>query len=138
RSESGGQMLARLQAMTLKVAMLIAAGWPTTTDNESLLVTSTDGDAAIQIIERWKHDALLFAERIGESAFERKLQMCLRLVQSKGRVRRKFIADRCHMEKRLLDAIQETLVDRGKIRVITTPPHQKGGQTMIEWEICQP
>src|SRR5262249_41594826 len=132
RSETGRRMLERLQAMTIKVAMLIAAGW-INTDEDKLEVTSADAEAAMKIITRWQCDGLRFAERVGENDFERKLQICLRLVQAKHRIARSVIAQNCHMDKRTLDMVQDTLVDRGAIQIV--PTAVKGRPTLIEWEL---
>ena len=136
RSETGRRMLERLQAMTVKVAMLSAAGWPESVERLELEVGDEDADAAIGIIRRWTEGALAFAGRVGESDFERKLERCLRLVQERRRVPRKIVARNCHVEKRVMDAIQETLVDRGLIRTVTTET-KGGGPRMIEWEILR-
>lgn len=133
RAENERIMLSRLQAMTVKVAMLIAAGRTGATDEDNLQVRDRDSEAAIKIVSRWAVDAIRFVERIGENDFERKLQKCLRMVRQRQKVRRKIIADFCRMDKKSLDMIQATLEDRGEIRVIET--NQKGRKPLIEWEI---
>jgi len=132
RAETAKAMLQRLTPMVVKVAMLIAAGRPETLGGAILTVRAADAKAAIEIGLRWKRDALAFVERVGESDFERRLGRCLKLLQSKRKALRRDIARHCHTDKRTLDMIQDTLVDRGQIRVIATPV--PGRPTLIEWE----
>ena len=129
-------MLERLQAMTLKVAMLVAAGTPETIGGLELEVCDADANAAMTIVRRWTRDALAFAGRVGETDFERKLQICLRLVQARRRIPRRIVARNCHTDKRTMDAIQDTLIDRGLIKLVTTT-REKGGPTLLEWELIQ-
>ena len=111
--------LQRLTPMAVKVAMLVAAGHPHVPNGSPLLeVTLTDTEAAISIVRRWQCDALRFAARVGESDFERTLQRCLRLVQAKGLVRRWTIARTAHVERKVLDSIRDTLLDRDLISVV--------------------
>lgn len=132
RNPAASAIVARLVPMAVKVAMLIAAGRPDATGKPGLDVTLDDADAAVTIATRWQRDALTFAGRIGESDFERKVQRCSRLVETKRRVQRRIVAQQCHTEKKTLDAIQDTLADRGLIHVITTPA--AGRPTLTEWQ----
>lgn len=115
--ETAKAMLQRLTPMTIKLAMLVAAGRPETPDRHCLEVTSADAEAAIQVANRWQAYAVAFASRIGESDFERRLQRCLRIVRSKGRVSRSLIARQAHVDRKMLDNIRDTMVDRGNIIV---------------------
>ncbi len=115
QSDVGKAMLQRLTPTAVKVAMLIAAGHPTTPDRHVLDIGLEDADAAIQIATRWQADALAFAGRIGESEFERKVDRCLRLVQRRRKVRRITVARNVKVDRRTLDSIRDTLADRGQI-----------------------
>jgi hypothetical protein len=132
RTPASNAIIARLVPMAVKVSMLLAAGRPDATASQWLDVTLDDADAAVTIATRWQRDALTFASRIGESDFERKVQRCVRLVETKGRVARRYVAQQCHTEKKTLDAIQDTLADRGLIDIISTPV--SGRPTLTEWQ----
>ena len=126
-------MLHRLAPMALKVAMLLAAGRPTTPDHEALTVQLADAE----VTARWRTDALAFAARIGESQFERTVARCRRVFQRKARpgqgIARRLIAQLVHVSKRTLDDVEATLQDRGEIHVarIETP----GRPTLTLWEV---
>jgi hypothetical protein len=131
--EAARTMLHRLAPMTLKVAMLVAAGHPTTPDRDGLYVTESDAAAAVAIATRWRADAIRFAARIGETEFERLVERCLRVFRTKApRVPRRVIAQGVHLSKRALDDVEATLVDRGAIHVgrLETP----GRPTLVLWE----
>ena len=117
QSDVGKVMLARLTPMAVKVAMLIAAGKPETPDRTILDVELEDAEAAITIATRWQSDALTFASRIGESEFERKLDRCYRLVKRRRKVRRIHVARTAKVDRKTLDSIRDTLVDRGQMVV---------------------
>jgi hypothetical protein len=131
--ESAKAMLQRLMPMSVKVSMLLAAGHPETLKAECLQVTGEDATGALTIVQRWHDYALAFAERIGESDFERKLQRCQRLVQQRETADRRVVAQLSHLDKRTLDLIQDTLVDRGMIRVQAVPRQSKGGWDRRQW-----
>ncbi len=107
--------------MALKLAMLAAAGRMQSIQEHALLVTPADVEAALIVANRWRTYAHAFAAHVGQSDFERRATRCLAVLNSKGgqRVLRRDIAKRAHMEKRQLDTIEDTLVDRGQIRVDT-------------------
>jgi hypothetical protein len=117
QSEVGRAMLARLPAMALKLCLLMAAGRPDTVSRADLAVTREDADAAMMIARRWQGYALAFAARIGESDFERKLQRALTVVRQQRRMPRHVVARLAHVDKKTLDAIRDTLIDRGQIVV---------------------
>ena len=71
----------------------------------------------MHIATRWQEHAIRFADRIGETEFERRLDRCVRLVRTKRKVARSVIARHAHTEKKLLDAIRDTLADSGVIQV---------------------
>jgi hypothetical protein len=118
-TDTARAMLQRLTPMAVKVAMLAAAGHPHVPNGlPKLEVSLADTEAAIPIVRRWQNDALRFAARIGESDFEQTLQRCLRLVQTKGLVRRWTIARTAQVERKVLGSIQDTLLDRDLISVV--------------------
>lgn len=111
-------MLQRLTPMVVKVAMLAAAGAPDGTAHANLIVTPAHAAAAVIVGQRWKGYALNFAARVGETDFERTLERCLKVVRSRqGKVFRRVIAKVAHVDKRTLDLVEATLVDRGLIGV---------------------
>jgi hypothetical protein len=126
-------MSSRLTHMIVKVGMLSAAGRAETLESEHLEVTTRDAEIAQQVAERWHGYAQDFASRIGETEFERALQRCLRLIQGRADIPRRTIARMTHLEKRALDHVEETLVDRGLIRVVKTDTSAKG-LSAITWE----
>jgi hypothetical protein len=132
-------MSARLTPMAVKIAMLSAAGRlaatgdPGMIQQDALTIDDDDAAAAHQVTRRWFGYAQEFASRVGETGFERALQRCLQLVKGRADVPRRVIARATHIEKRTLDHVQETLVDRGIIRVICTPTSRKGLES-VSWE----
>jgi hypothetical protein len=130
-------MSSRLTHMVVKVAMLSAAGRlandQATIPQDTLVVDGDDAKAARLVALRWYGYAQDFASRIGESDFERALQGCLPLVQGRAEVPRRVIARATHIQKRMLDHVEETLVDRGMIRVVKRETAAKGTQA-ITWE----
>jgi putative DNA primase/helicase len=114
-NERARAMLQRLNALTVKLAMLAAAGRPDATDHDALIVTPNDAVAAVAVARRWRDYAIAFAERVGETEIERLLQRALQVVRVKGRVPRRVIAQLLHCTKRTMDEIEATLVDRGHI-----------------------
>ena len=124
-------MLQRLLPMTVKVAMLIAAGHPGVPDGPTTLhVSMADAEAAVTIARRWQRDAIRFAGHIGESQFERTLQRCLAIVQGRRIVQRGVIARNAHVDAKTLDNIRDTLIDRELIEV-SRP--QTGGRSGEIW-----
>jgi hypothetical protein len=72
------------------------------------------------VLNHWKRDALLFASKIGTNSFEQTIERCLgALKKSPGKRRkRRDIARIAHVDKRTLDSIQATLIDRGDIELL--------------------
>lgn len=124
-------MLARLLPMAVKVAVLIAAGQPGVADGPTTLrVTMDDAGGAIEIARRWQGYAVDFASRIGESAFEKVLARCLKVIRQKATVRRGIVAQIAHVDAKTLDAVRDTLADRDLITVIRP---QTGGRSGELW-----
>jgi hypothetical protein len=120
-------LFARLPHMAVKVAMLAAVGRPAIRNAAlglpmRLRVTDEDVAVALAVVGRWRAFAERFVARIGRSAFERQLDAAARLVKKRGKVPRSVVAQNVHVQKRTLDDIQATLVDRAKIAVVTGPP----------------
>lgn len=119
-NESAKTMQQRLSAMAVKVAMLSAAGWTEgVTANAPLRVAIQDAEFAVTVVQRWAADAKAFAERVGATQFETKLAKCLWLVQENQAIPRNDIARAVHCPKRLMDEIEETLLDRELIKLST-------------------
>jgi hypothetical protein len=125
-------MLQRVVPMAVKVAMLAAIGRAEAVERDELLVTLDDAAAAVAVAARWRDDALAFAGRLGETDLERKIQRCLRLVEQRPAIARRVIAQNVHVDKRTLDSIQETLIDRGLITVRKVT--LKGRPSLLLWE----
>jgi hypothetical protein len=125
-------MLQRLVPMALKVAMLAAAGRPETPALDDLEVRPADVDSALTVVQRWEGYALAFADRVGESRFERDLRRCTRVIEREGTVLRRVIARTVHLDKKLLDLVEATLADRGVIKVHVEPA--KSGPPTTSWE----
>lgn len=131
--EAAKAMLQRLVPMALKVAMLAAAGRPSVHQGAGLSVTPEDARAALHVIARWEGYAQAFADRIGESRFERDLRRCVRVVEGRGRVLRRNIAKTVHLDKKTLDLIEATLVDRGVIKTHAEPAASGPATVIWEW-----
>jgi hypothetical protein len=129
-------MLQRLDAMVIKLSMLCAAGRSDATAQAQLVVEPRDVEAATTIATRWRRDAVSFAERIGETEFERAVGRALRIAERrKGPVNRRDIARAVHIPKRMLDDVEATLTDRGLIRVERR--ERRGTQTLVTWEFLR-
>ena len=110
-------MLQRLNAMTVKLAMLAAAGRLDADVRDDLEITPADASGAVTVATRWRDCAIAFGERVGETAFEQLLDRAQRVVQPKKRVPRRTVAQLVHCPKKALDDVEATLADRGLILV---------------------
>ena len=119
-NERSKAMLQRLSAMTVKLAMLAAAGRPGATLEEALIVSPADAQAAVRVATRWRDYAVAFGERVGENHLEQLIGRALRVVQSKRRCPRREVAQLVHTNKKTLDEIEATLIDRGAITLDPT------------------
>lgn len=136
-TETAHTMKQRLVAMSVKVAMLSAAGRPDGLQRSAtpLIVDMPDADIAVRVVMRWEHDAMRFAERVGESRFETILQKCLRIVLARKAVPRSVIAQNAHVSKKILDDIEATLLDRKLIEVREEP--SSSGPARMVWEAAK-
>jgi len=135
RSDAERAMTDRLTPMAVKMAILVAAGRPETPQREGLHVAGEDAEAALQIVARWEDAALRFAARVGESDFERRLQGALRLVRRRGSAPRSVVARQAHVDRRTLDSIRDTLLDRAEIRIVA---HKSASGPSAElWEVVR-
>lgn len=116
-NERARAMLQRLNAMVVKLAMLVAAGQPGSTERADLVVTRADAEGAVRVAGRWRDYAIAFAERVGETALEQLIGRALRVMQDKKQAPRRVIAKLVHCSKRTMDDIESTLEDRGEIVV---------------------
>lgn len=127
-------MLERTSAMVVKVAMLSAAGRAETCDDQALSVTMADAEAAVVIARRWREDAIAFAGRVGETAFEQGLNRACEILNAKsGKATRRLLARHLHLKKKEMDDLQATLVDRGRITV-TNLKRPRGGDATVLWQ----
>jgi hypothetical protein len=130
--EAAKVMLQRLVPRVVKVSVLSAAGRAGATDGDVLTVTAADAESAIAVGQRWRADAVAFAARVGESSLEKLIRKCVKLLAGRPRIARRTVARALHIEKRTLDRVQETLVDREIITMTTA--RQKGRRDLLLWE----
>ena len=117
-NERARAMLQRLNAMTVKLAMLSAVGRPMAADRDELLVTPADADSAVAVSTRWRDYAIAFSEQVGETLLEQHIARALQvLCAKKGRCPRRVIAKLVHCSKKVMDEVEATLLDRGDIEV---------------------
>jgi hypothetical protein len=114
-------MLQRLNAMTVKLAMLAAVGRPDAPDRDDLVIHPQDADAAVTIATRWRDYASTFGEKVGETALEQLITRALDIMRVKRRAPRRMVAQLVHCSKRVMDDIESTLEDRGHIVVEQVP-----------------
>jgi hypothetical protein len=130
--ERSRAMLQRLNAMTVKLAMLVAAGRPCAVELDDLIVTPADAQAAVAVASRWRDYAIAFGAQIGETLLEQYLARALRVLEAKnGRCPRRVIAQHVHCSKKIMDEIEDTLVDRGEIAVEAIPRGTSGPAATI-------
>ncbi len=115
--ERSRAMLQRLNALTIKLAMLAAVGRPGATESDALKVNPEDAQWAVAVARRWLTYAVTFGKQVGETEIERLIDRALRIVRRKKRVHRRVVAQNVHTTKRIMDDIEATLVDRGEIKV---------------------
>jgi hypothetical protein len=129
-------MFQRLPPMAIKVAMLSALGRPLALPEPGafepderkplletipLRVTDEDAQIACQVLDRWRTFATYFAEGIQSDPFQGKVVTFLRkLAELGGRAMRRDLARSLHFDKRTMDGILETLLERGEIRLDRT------------------
>jgi hypothetical protein len=126
------QMTVRSGVMARKIAMLSAAGRAREFDltGGPLVVTLADAESAICVTRRWIEYAKAFEARTEETSFEVQLQKCAALVRGRT-VSRREIARRVHVSAKTLKEIEDTLVARGLIEVLT---HQSlTGRPSFSW-----
>jgi hypothetical protein len=126
-------MTHRLVAMAVKLAILSAAGRADSPKGDILAVGKDDSASALSVVSRWRTDAIRFVRRIGENFFERVLQRCALFVQRQRTVGRREVARRAHVEKRLLDSVEATLIDRGLIQVFAKKANSGPAATVWQW-----
>jgi len=108
--------------MTVKLAMLSAAGRPYADARADLEITTDDASVAVAVASRWRDYAIAFGERVGETALEQLIGRALKVFQAKAKKRlpRRDIARAVHCAKRVMDDIEQTMEDRGDIVVEQT------------------
>jgi hypothetical protein len=117
--------------------MLVAAGRPGAVEQDDLIVTPADAEAAVAVAGRWRDYALAFGAQIGETLLEQHIARALRVLDAKnGRCPRRVIAQYVHCSKKVLDEIEDTLIDRGEI-TLEEPRGSSGPSTTI-WVRVKP
>jgi hypothetical protein len=110
-------MLQRLNAMTVKLAMLSAAGRPDAHAADDLQITPADAQAAVAVATRWRDYAIAFGERVGETALEQLVDRARKVAENKTRLPRRTVARALHCSKKAMDDVESTMEDRGLILV---------------------
>ena len=129
-------LLQRLMPMALKIAMLSASGHQDATERPQLVVSADDATSALMVAERWKGYAIAFAQHVGQNETEKRVSKCLGVLQKlEGMTERRNVAKRAHLAKRELDAVEETLIDRGLITVIIEPA--TSGPATKYWKVAE-
>lgn len=129
-------MFQRLPPMAIKVAMLTALGRPLALpepgsfevderkplqETMPVRVTNEDAEIAVAVLDRWRTYATYFADGIQADPFQGKVVTFLRrLAEMGGRAMRRDLARALHYDKRTMDGILETLLERGEIRLDKT------------------
>ena len=126
-------MLQRLNAMSIKLAMLVAAGRPGVTDGTALVVRPEDAEAALVIATRWRDYAVTFGQKVGENALEQlitRLLQAMRLIAKKTgstTMRRRAVAKNVKTSWKLMNEAESTMRDRGDIEVEDSKGEGKEG-----------
>lgn len=126
-------MFQRLPPMALKVALLSAIGRPLALpepgsweppegkplmDTQPLRVTVDDARVAVEVLERWRVFAEDFASGIQQDPFGSKVEAFLRaLAELGGRALRRDLSRKLRTDKRTMDGILETLLEREDIKL---------------------
>ena len=131
-NERARAMLQRLNAVTVKLAMLAAGGQPGAVDRDELIVTPADAGAAVAVATRWRDYAIAFGEQVGETLLEQHISRALQVLRAKsGRCPRRVIAKLVHCSAKVMNEIEDTLVDRGDIEV--EQPKSPSGPAPCIW-----
>jgi hypothetical protein len=129
-------MLQRLNAMTVKLTVLTAAGRPGVDERDALIVTPADADAAVAVATRWRDYAIAFGEQVGETLLEQHIGRALQVLRAKnGRAPRRVIAKLVHCSAKLMNEIEDTLIDRGDIQL--EQPKVPSGPSPRIWVSCR-
>lgn len=120
-SESPISMMAlptfeRLSRSLLKMAVLLAATRQQAQDNE-ISVELSDVVTAGKYIQRWGRHTIDLIQNSGRTQEERLLGRVLGTIKNHPGINRGKLMQAFHLQKRQMDAIQETLDDRGLIVV---------------------
>ena len=128
-------MVARLTPMAVKVALLAAAGRREILDGHTPPVTADDATAALGVLARWQADARAFAQQIGHSRFFLSATSSAAAASSRraGKVPRRVVAQIVHLDKKALDLVEATLVDRGCLTVHVDAVPGCPARTTWEW-----
>ncbi len=123
--------VSRMELRVLKVAALLALA-DDLAGRGNVIVQEGHVTDADRLCTRWLTDARRFAESVGLNEFEYSLNQAWRaLIRMKGRRGpRRDIARAAHVQARVLDEIEKTLVDRGAIEVSEAPTN---GRSQKVW-----
>jgi hypothetical protein len=132
-NERSRAMLQRLNAMTVKLAMLAAGGRPDATEQDDLPITPPDAVAAVAVATRWRDYAIAFGERVGETALEQKIDRARTILQAKKTAPRRVVAQLLHCSKKVMDEVEATMEDRGQLRVESVPGKSGPDARMWVW-----
>lgn len=116
---AGSKMIRRLEAMLLKVAMIVAVGNPTLFDQTTdVVVGEPEMRCAMKIVGKWRGYAMAFADRIAENLFENNVTRGLEMVQASGTIRRDQFARHVKVPHNVLQSVIDTLITRGQVRMV--------------------
>lgn len=132
-NERSRAMLQRLNAMTVKLAMLAAVVQPGADEHADLVVTPADAHHAVAVARRWRDYAIPFGERVGENLLEQLIAKARHVIEAKKHCPRRVVAQLVHCAKRQMDEIEDTLVDRGVITVDNVKP--TSGRAATIWTV---
>lgn len=124
---------ARMPHLAVRVAMLLAcADCADCVDADGrghATITLPHFYRALAIVERWRHAALRVLGDIAPSYFERQAVRVVELVRRRpGGIARRDVMRALRLNRRLMDDLQHTLVERGEIVVRTHAT--RGGQSL--------
>ncbi len=99
----------------MKVAALLQAAEGAPARGSNLLIEPTMLKAAIELCERLRKDAEGLAMEIGSSTSERRLMRFVDMVKRKPGIQRTDVARALKVDKREMDVLEETALDRALI-----------------------
>jgi len=107
----------RLAWSSLKMGMLLAAARQKPNKNNEIRVRVADLQAAAWYVQKWGVHTIDLIQNVGRSANQRMVSRVYEHIRRRSGCTRSELSRHYHLQKRELDLILDTLVDRGQIRV---------------------